>query len=74
MTRPIEEIYRELAAHPDFVIGNYLSRQHVEDAGFDLDDLPQSFADDNADMLSEAMLDALLDAELALVWGACSHE
>lgn len=37
--RPIEEIYAELAAHPDFVVGGYLSRQHLAEEGIEAEEL-----------------------------------
>jgi hypothetical protein len=53
--RSIEDIYYELANHPDFVMGNYLARTHVLAAGYDPDALPEDFADMCADDISDTM-------------------
>lgn len=37
--RTLDEIGRELFSHSDFVVGNFLGRQHVKDEGFDPDKL-----------------------------------
>ena len=61
--RPIEEIYAELAAHPDFVIGGYLTRDHVIDAGWSPDRLPSKFADNNAEAVSDLMYELVEEGQ-----------
>jgi hypothetical protein len=35
--RDLASLYAELAAHPDFVVGGFLSRDHLSEAGIDPD-------------------------------------
>lgn len=60
--RTIDEIAKELFAHPDFVVGNFLTRQHIAEMGYDLDSIgDMSWA---VDPISETMWECV-DTEAA---------
>lgn len=48
--------------HPDYVIGNMLSRQHIIDNGYDPDKLDPKLADWAAEPVSEVMWECVAEA------------
>ena len=57
--RSFDDICAELFRHPDFVIGNMLSREHVRERGFDPDALgDMEWA---ADPISETMWECIAE-------------
>lgn len=61
-TRSIDDIAAELFAHPEFVIGNFLTRDHLTEAGIDPDKVDSRVAEWAADSLSEEMMEHVHNA------------
>jgi hypothetical protein len=59
--RDIDEIANELFSHPDFVVGNFLTKQHLIDAGYELDKVHNM--DWAADPISDTMWECV-DSEI----------
>lgn len=57
--RTIDEIARELFSHPDFVVGNFFTRQHFADHGFTGDEIDSMNEDDGifADVISQEVFE-----------------
>ena len=55
--RTIDEIANELFNHPDFVVGNLLTRKHIAEMGYDPDNIGDM--DWAADPISDVMWDCV---------------
>lgn len=53
--RDIHEIATELFNHPDFVVGNFLTRSDVRDMNIDPNSLDEDVLDRSADYISDLM-------------------